>query len=575
MKLSQDAQQIVQAYDEFIDAPLQYLAKQQLSPNHSHRYPNHVLPRTPPHPTPPHPVNTYNESAVQSIDTTRLQETVLRLAMFQATYHDSLHPIIPDQVPIIIDSGASVSIMPHITDFISPPSPVQPAEIKGIASGLQIKGIGDITYTFTNDNGDTQTLLLHNCLYVPHCPVCLLCPCQIGSETNFPGDGFNSLYPRQILTIHGIPTTLHYDTISKLPVLYTNPGITSYTKYLAHLSCKPSTPPSTPALPPYLYENLSKLQRQKLFLHEKSNHEGFTNLNRWIKTGRFPNVPTTLADEPDPICTACAFAIARRQSHKAHVGHISKRHTGPGQGVSSDGMEAGVPGRPFTTKGLPSKKCLRYISFWIDHYSKYVYASFHETKASTELLSSKAEFESFTARDGVKIQAIRVNNGVYAAKCFCDSCMKQKQDLTFCAVGAHWQNGITERFIGTMTEKARTILLHAMHKWPTMITEDMWPYAICHAINFHNSSIHKDSDATPHTLFTGEDPPTKLDDFRVFGCPTYILDKHLQDGTKINKWKSCSWQGIYISTSSYHASHIPLNFKSQNHPHHPTISCNL
>jgi hypothetical protein len=223
MKLSQDAQQIAQAYDEIIDAPLQHLAQQQLSPNCSHRYPNHVLPRTPPYPTPPRPVSTYNESAVGSVD------TVLRLAMFQATYHDSPHPITPDQVPIIIDSGASVSIMPHITDFISP---VQPAEIKGIASGLQIKGIGDITYTFTNDNGDTQTLLLHNCLYIPQCPVRLLCPRQIGSETNFPGDGFNSLYPRPILTVHELPTTLHYDTISKLPVLYTNPGITSYTKYL-------------------------------------------------------------------------------------------------------------------------------------------------------------------------------------------------------------------------------------------------------------------------------------------------------------------------------------------------------
>jgi len=187
-----------------------------------------------------------------------------------------------------------------------------------------------------------------------------------------------------------------------------------------------------------------------------------------------------------------------------------------------------------------------------------VYASFHETKASNELLSSKADFESFAARYNVKIKAIRADNGVYAAKCFRDSCLKQQQDLSFCAVCAHWQNGIAERFIGTITEKACTILLHAMQKWPTMITEDMWPYAVRHAINFHNASIHKDATNTPHALFTGEDPPTKLGDFRVFGCPTYVLDKHLQDGSKINKWKPRSWQGIYIGTSSCHASHIPL-----------------
>jgi hypothetical protein len=106
-------------------------------------------------------------------------------------------------------------------------------------------------------------------------------------------------------------------------------------------------------------------------LHKKSNHEGFTNLNKWIKSGYFPHVPPSLANELDPICTACAFAKARRQTHNAHVGHIAKGHTGPGQGVSSDGMEAGVPGRPFTTKGLPSTKRLQYVSFWIDHYSNF------------------------------------------------------------------------------------------------------------------------------------------------------------------------------------------------------------
>jgi hypothetical protein len=49
-------------------------------------------------------------------------------------------------------------------------------------------------------------------------------------------------------------------------------------------------------------------------------------------------------------------------------------------------MEAGCPGRLMTTHGLPSTRCYRYVSFWIDHYSQLVYVTMHETKKAEELL---------------------------------------------------------------------------------------------------------------------------------------------------------------------------------------------
>lgn len=86
----------------------------------------------------------------------------------------------------------------------------------------------------------------------------------------------------------------------------------------------------------------------------------------------------------------------------------------------------------------------------------------------------------------------------------------------------------------------------------------MWPFAIRHAVNFHNSSIRRDKNRSPYHLFTGQESPWNLSDFRVFGCPVYVLNKKLQDGDNFSKWRPRSWQGVYIGHSNCHASNVPL-----------------
>jgi len=242
----------------------------------------------------------------------------------------------------------------------------------------------------------------------------------------------------------------------------------------------------------------------------------------------------------------------------SHTGHIAHDHTKPGQGISADGLEAGTPGQVFSTKGSPSKQRYKYVSFWIDHATRFVYTTFHSLKAAEELVTSKAEFESWASQHNVRIQSIRADNGVYSANLFKEACKKQQQQLTFCAVGAHWQNRIAERFIGVITERARSVLLHAMAKWPDLIKEEFWPFAIRYAVLFHNASIRKNQSQSPYHLFTGQEAPWAISNFHIFGSPCFVLHKELQDGNNFNKWRSRAWGGIYIGPSTCHSSNVPL-----------------
>ncbi len=135
-----------------------------------------------------------------TIPTYENKKKLLLLAAFEATYHEAPTPISPDMVPLILDTGASITVTPYETDFITKIRPGQAIKIKGIASGLQVKGFGDVSYSFYNDNGTLQTMTLCNCLYVPQCTARLLCPRQLGVETGNPLDGFNATASNPIMT---------------------------------------------------------------------------------------------------------------------------------------------------------------------------------------------------------------------------------------------------------------------------------------------------------------------------------------------------------------------------------------
>jgi hypothetical protein len=114
-------------------------------------------------------------------------------------------------------------------------------------------------------------------------------------------------------------------------------------------------------------------------------------INSWIQQGLLP-CDSSIASAPDPICAACQAGKAHRKAHATTTNSIAAPCTNPGQQVSADQLEAGQPGRIPTTKGLPTNKRYKICNIWVDHYSRFIYPTFHESKHAADLINSKREF---------------------------------------------------------------------------------------------------------------------------------------------------------------------------------------
>ena len=79
---------------------------------------------------------------------------------------------------------------------------------------------------------------------------------------------------------------------------------------------------------------------------------------------------------------------------------------------------------------------------------------------------------------GQTVKHYHANNGRFADNVFVDAVNEKDQNITFCGVGAHHQNGIIENKNKILTTGGRTLLIQGRHMWPNMIDEIFWTFSI-------------------------------------------------------------------------------------------------
>ena len=184
---------------------------------------------------------------------------------------------------------------------------------------------------------------------------------------------------------------------------------------------------------------------------------------------------------------------------------------------------------------------------------------FQVSLGASETLLAKQDFERFALSCGVMVKSYRTDNGIFTKEQFLTEIIDNNQSISCSGVGAHHQNGIAERAIRTHVTKARTILLHAMLRWPEQTSSDLWPMAMQHSEHLVNILPNMSDGFSPEEKFCRTFKTNiHLEHLPVWGCPTYVLDPTLQDGRKIPKWNSRSRRGQFVGWSPLHASNVAL-----------------
>ncbi|KAL7477735.1 hypothetical protein ACHAW6_003531 [Cyclotella cf. meneghiniana] len=131
-------------------------------------------------------------------------------------------------------------------------------------------------------------------------------------------------------------------------------------------------------------------------------------------------------------------------------------------------------------KGKLTVQCYKAATF-VDHFSSLQYLHMMTNISSNETIKAKQAFKQFATNHFVTIEHYHADNGHFANNAFISHCSQWQQQLTYCRVNVHFQNGLAEKAIRDITEGGRKQLFHAMARWLQVVDLALWPYTLCYA----------------------------------------------------------------------------------------------
>lgn len=457
------------------------------------------------------------------------------------------------------------------TDFVHGVQPLlNPITINGVASDVQIAGQGTVRWVVTATDGSPKTIEV-NAFYAPTTQMRLLSPQSYLQQL---GHGSpHGAFSNESLTFwwpDGSSHTAPFSPNNNLPL---SPA-TNEKAMTHHISA------FSACVTADVNQNLSEAQKELLRWHFRLGHKSFTDIQALLKTGALASTEGAKQLHRNasvckiPSCASCSFGKQTRLSSPGRhtvpddtAGNLTKGDLLPGQRVSVDHFKGGVKGRLYESKGKTHPdQMLSGSCIFVDHASKYIHIAHQVSLDAVSTLAAKHSFEAITRDVGVSIQSYHSDNGVFSSHAYAQDLLANSQTQRFSGVGAHHQNGVAERSIRTITDMARTMLLHASTRWPEVADPTLWPMAIDYAVYIHNHIPSATTGLSPADILSGSKWPTqKCHTLHVWGAPTYVLATALQDVNPYPRWSTRSRRAVFLGLSNSHASSCPLvlNLASQ------------
>jgi hypothetical protein len=511
---------------------------------------------------------------------TNVANTFLTFQANHSTHNTTGLQYDTDSFLLGIDNHASASMTNTEDDFVGPTKTVD-IKIKGIKGYLSTAKVGTVRWTLQDDQGRNHQFNIPGTYLVPDLPIRLLSPQHLAQEmfkiSNEPdGTACHTYSDRVVLTWnHGkYCQTITLDK-ANVPIIRTSPSYNNYNNYISTLK-EPPQPLAYTANFPMVDTSDMPVMDVRVPLESSYNDEVPHNVSPsnllmiWhVRLGHIPfqriqqmaangDLPGELRKLSTPRCISCMFGKATKIPWRVKGmpnSHI-KPTTHPGQCVSIDQMESSTPGLVAQMKGIPTTQRYKYATVIVDHYSRYTYVHMHTNITSEQTMAAKHAFELMAKGAGVQIKHYHADNGRFADNAFLKDVELQGQTITFCGVRAHFQNGIAEKRIRDLQERARTMLIHASNKWPKAMNASLWPYAMRLACNIDNHTYDKRINQSRVEAFMGVAVRPNLRHFHTFGCPAYVLTNSQLKG--VGKWEPRAHVGIYLGPSPRHARSVHL-----------------